>query len=152
MLSREALEKILLVASKELVDMCRDFKALIPAVLLAFLLGPLVSCLAPQLIVSQVKEAALNVTSVAFQGDGGALFTKLSSNKGLKVVNLNLPPGDKQAWLSALEKGKVDVILSAPPNFAQKLSEYLNSKSTKDDQCPNVEVLYTGRIPSSSYA
>ncbi len=41
MLSREALEKILLVASKELVDMCRDFKALIPAVLLAFLLGPL---------------------------------------------------------------------------------------------------------------
>lgn len=152
MLSKEALEKILLVASKELVDMCRDLKALIPGLLLAFAIGPIVSCLAPQLIVGQVKEAALNVISVAFQGDGGALYSKLSANKGLKVVSLNLPPGDKKASLQALENGAVEVILSAPNDFAQKLSDYLQSNSTKDYQCPNVEVLYTGRIPASSYA
>ena len=82
------LDKILTVFKKELVDCLRDYKALIPALLLALLLGPLTVCLTPQVVAMQLKSTISAPIVVALAGDGANLYKRLEADKGVTVTRI----------------------------------------------------------------
>lgn len=138
--------------------MLRDYKALVPALVMSFFLGPIITCIVPQMIVTQVKESAQAKLRVSLEGEGGVLFEKLRSNKDLQIVELEKDSDDiqdKRNLLPILNEGKTDVIIRVPEGFASGLQAFAQGRdngATTEIKCPKVEVLYSGSMPSSGYA
>ncbi|HNG75273.1 MAG TPA: CPBP family glutamic-type intramembrane protease [Candidatus Obscuribacter sp.] len=154
------LSQILLVTGKELMDMLRDYKALVPGVLLGLMLGPLLTCFAPQMVVGQVQKAAQESLHVALVGDGGVLYKMLRSNPGLKIVPLSFETAgssgavndySQEQLLKELEQEKVQVIVQAPSGFSASLEGFAAGAPGQTVK-PELKILYTGRNPESSYA
>lgn len=141
--------KIFVVVAKELTDMLRDYKALVPALVMSLFLGPIITCIVPQLIVTQVKESVQSKLRVSLEGEGGALFDRLRKNDDLEIVEI-----EKANDLLALNKGKSDVIIRVPEGFAAGLEAFSQGKDSASNgkNSHKVEVLYSGSMPSSGYA
>lgn len=142
-------EKIFVVVAKELTDMLRDYKALVPALVMSLFLGPIITCILPQLIVTQVKESVQSKLRVSLEGEGGELFDRLRKNKDLEIVEIN-----KEGDLPVLNKGKTDVIIRVPERFAAGLEAFAQGKDSPSvgKRTDKIEILYSGSMPSSGYA
>lgn len=159
------LDKILIVFKKELVDCLRDYKALIPALLLALLLGPLTVCLTPQVVAMQLKSTISAPIVVALAGDGANLYKRLEADKGVTVTRI---ADDKDSFDKLLASGKYQVILRVNGAFRAALESYESASTVspadnsapavtsdkKDTKAglPQVQLFYTGLHPLSFFA
>lgn len=146
-------QELFIVFAKELKDALRDYKAVIPALLMTIACGPFTLILSSNFIEKQVTAIALQKNTVALLGDGGELYRRISALHDVVVVDSNkfsypaqakIPEDPERAKAAALiESGKVDVVVSASPHFGEDL---------KGVTAPEVTFYFTGKSTQSTVA
>lgn len=134
-----------LVFVKEMIEGLRDYRSLVPMILLSFLMGPALTVLLPNLVERQVQHLVHDTYKVGYVERIAPVDSYLRGHEEFILSRLRQTPTE------ALSARQVDVVIEVPEVFSHLIGN-VEDKVSFASAAPAVTLLYDGKAPKGSLA
>jgi sodium transport system permease protein len=134
------IEPIRLVFFKEFLEALRDYRTVVPMVVMSLAMGPIITLAMPKIAWSQARAIIHDQYKVALVGKSKLIASQIVRNHLMKLTDIGPLPAQ-----AAVDMGFIDAAIVTPPDFDQVIENNF-------DTAQKIDIEYNGTRAKSSLA